>query len=172
MTKNEIGYNPAEHPRTGVDKAFRISLYLKGLDGLLECFGGIFLLLVSPDQINRWAARLTEGELSEDPHDFIANHILKTAHHLTGASLVFGAVYLLAHGVVKLILVVEVLRDHLWAYVALIGVTILFVIYQAYRLAEEFSIGLVLLTVFDLLIIYLTQNEYRRQIEHRAHKSA
>ncbi len=164
---NKLGYNPAESPRTATDKAFRISLYLKGLDGLLECLGGIFLLLINPDQINRWAARLTQGELSEDPHDFIANHILRTAHHLTGPSLVFGAVYLLAHGVVKLILVVEVLRDHLWAYVGLIGVTTLFVIYQCYRIIDKFSIGLLLLTLFDLLIIYLTQNEYRRQISHR-----
>ena len=100
----KLGYNPAEHPRTATDKAFRISLYLKGLDGLLECLGGILLLIISQDQINRWATRLTQGELSQDPHDFIANHILKTAHHLTGASLIFGAVYLLAHGVVKLVL--------------------------------------------------------------------
>ena len=169
----KLGYNPAEHPRTATDKAFRISLYLKGLDGLLECLGGILLLLVNPDQIDRFARWLTQGELSQDPHDFIANHILKTAHSLTGASLVFGAVYLLAHGVVKLVLVVEVLRDHLWAYIGLISVTALFVIYQVYRLTDKFSISLTLLTLFDLLIIYLTQKEYRRQIEHRAgaHKS-
>src|SRR5665213_2023176 len=155
-------YNPAEHPRTATDKAFRISLYLKGLDGLLETVGGILLLLINPDQINHWAARLTEGELSEDPHDFIANHILKTAHSLTGESLAFGAAYLLAHGVVKIILVAEVLRDHLWAYKALIGVTALFVVYQLYRLTDKLSVGLILLTVFDLIIIYLTQNEYRK----------
>jgi len=162
-SKPAMDYNPAEQPRTATDKAFRISLYLKGLDGLLECLGGVLLLLINPDQINHWAARLTQGELSEDPHDFIANHILKTAHHLTGASLVFGAVYLLSHGVVKLVLVVEVLRNHLWAYLGLIGVTSLFVIYQLYRLLEEFSLGLTLLTVFDLAIIYLTQKEYRQR---------
>lgn len=151
------------------DRAFHISLLLKGLDGLLECIGGVFLLLINPEQINRWAQRFTEGELSQDPHDFIANHILKTAHHLTGASLLFGALYLLSHGVVKLILVVEVLRNHLWAYVALIVVTALFVVYQVYRIIDQFSLGLFLLTLFDLLIIYLTQKEYRR---HKARQSA
>jgi uncharacterized membrane protein len=144
------------------DRLFHASLLLKGLDGLLECIGGIFLLLIKPEQINAWARSLTEGELSRDPHDFIANHILNTAHELTGASLLFGALYLLSHGVVKLVLVIEVLRGHLWAYLALIAVTGLFVVYQVYRMADEFSIGLFLLTLFDLAIIYLTQKEYRR----------
>jgi uncharacterized membrane protein len=161
---SKIDYNPADHPRTATDKAFRVSLYLKGLDGLLEIIGGTLLLLVRPDQINHWAARLTQGELSGDSHDFIANHILKSAHNLTGASLVFGAAYLLSHGIVKLVLVIEVLRNHLWAYIALIAVTSLFVIYQIYRLTDKFSISLILLTLFDLLIIYLTQKEYRRRV--------
>jgi uncharacterized membrane protein len=167
-SKSEMGYNPAEHPRTATDKAFRISLYLKGIDGLLETAGGIFLLIIRPEQINRFVAWLTHDELSQDPHDLIANHILKTAHHLTGASLAFGAAYLLAHGIVKLVLVVEVIRNHLWAYIGLIGVTALFVVYQVYRMADKFSLGLLLLTLFDLLIIYLTQNEYRRHLARQA----
>ncbi len=164
----KINYNPAEHPRTLTDQAFRISLYLKAVDGLLECLGGVLLLIISPEQINHWAARFTQGELSEDPHDYIANHVLDTAHHLTGSSLKFGAAYLLAHGVVKLFLVVQVLRDRLWAYLALIGVTVLFVVYQLYRLTDKFSIGLILLTILDLGIIYLTQKEYRNQLDGRA----
>jgi uncharacterized membrane protein len=160
---DRLDYNPAEHPKTVTDKAFRVGLYLKGLDGLLEVVGGVLLLLINPDTINRWAARLTQGELSEDPHDFIANHILKSAHGLSGASLAFGAAYLLSHGIIKLILVIEVLRNHLWAYIALITVTSLFVVYQLYRLGTKFSIGLTALTIFDLIIIYLTAKEYSRR---------
>lgn len=145
------------------DRAFRISLYLKGLDGLLELAGGILLLLVKPETIDRLAHTLTQHELSQDPHDFIANHILKSAHELSGASLIFGAVYLLSHGIVKLVLVVEVLRDRLWAYIALIAVLTLFVVYQVYRMAfVRFGLGLLALTLFDLLIIYLTRKEYYR----------
>jgi uncharacterized membrane protein len=156
-----------QHKPDLTDRAFRIGLLFKGLDGLLECIGGIFLLLVKPEQINSWAKTLTEGELSRDPHDFFANHILKTAHDLTGASLIFGALYLLSHGVVKIVLVIEVLRNHLWAYMALIIVTGLFVVYQVYRIADSFSISLFLLTIFDLVIIYLTQKEYRRHLARR-----
>ncbi len=161
---DRLEYNPAEQPQTATDKAFRISLYLKGLDGFLETLGGILLLIVKPEQINHLARWFTQGELSQDPHDFIANHILKSAHHVTGTSLVFGALYLLSHGVVKIFLVYQVLRDRLWAYLALIGVTGLFVIYQVYRLIDKFSMSLFLLTIFDLVIIYLTQKEYRRQV--------
>jgi uncharacterized membrane protein len=172
MKKSDaINYNPAEHPRTATDKAFRVSLYLKGVDGLLEVAGGILLLLVSAQQINRFAHWLTQGELSQDPHDFIASHILNTAHHLTGASLIFGAAYLLSHGIVKIFLVGMVLRDKLWAYLALIAVTALFVVYQVYRLiVDKFSVSLFLLTLFDLLIIYLTEKEYRRHLNR--HKKA
>lgn len=163
--------NPVEHPRDLTDRAFRIGLVLKGLDGLLETLGGILLLIIRPETLSRWASALTHDELSQDPHDFIANHILKSAHNLTGASLAFGAAYLLSHGIVKLVLVFEVWRDHLWAYIGLIVVTILFIIYQIYRMSfVKFSIGLLLLTIFDFIIVYLTQEEYRRQRERLAAK--
>jgi len=152
------------------DRAFRIGLLFKGIDGLIETIGGILLLIIKPDQINHLARWLTQGQLSEDPHDFVATHILKTAHDLTGSSLIFGALYLLSHGVVKIILVFEVLRDHLWAYIGLIGVTALFVIYQVYRITfDKFSVSLFLLTIFDLVIIWLTQKEYRRHLARQEH---
>jgi uncharacterized membrane protein len=144
-TGNHAASIPKKYKEDFTDKAFHLGLLLKGLDGLLECAGGIFLLFVRPEQINHWAQRLTEGELSRDPHDFIANHILNSAHELTGASLLFGALYLLSHGIVKLILV-----------------TAIFIVYQVYRIADQFSAGLFLLTIFDFIIIYLTQKEYRR----------
>lgn len=164
--------NPAEHPKDLTDHAFQVGLLLKGLDGLLETLGGVLLLVISPDQISHWAERLTQGELSKDPHDFIANHVLDTAHHLSGASLAFGAAYLLSHGLVKLILVEEVWRDRMWAYIGLIVVTSLFVVYQLYRIfLVKFSFSLSLLTVFDFIIIFLTTVEYRRQIARKAQTS-
>jgi uncharacterized membrane protein len=152
-----------------LDDVFKISLYLKSLNAILEILGGIFLLIITPDTINHWARALTEGELSQDPHDFIANHILKTAHHLTGASLTYGAIYLLVHGVVKLFVIIQVLRGRLWAYKALMIVLGIFVIYQTYQMIMKFSAGLLVLTIFDLLIIYLTAKEYKKHTE--IHKS-
>lgn len=145
------------------DKAFRTGLFLKALNGLLETIGGLLLLIVKPEQINHFVNWLTADELRSDPHDFIASHLVNSANHLTGSSLVFGSVYLLSHGIIKLVLVIEVLRDHLRAYLALIVVTSLFVVYQLYDLIfVKVTISFILLTIFDFLIIYLTQKEYRR----------
>ena len=67
----------------------------------------------------------------------------------------------------KIILVWEILHDRLWAYAGLIYLTIGFMVYQVYRFSYSHSIGLVLLTVFDAVIVYLTVVEYRKR-RHQA----
>jgi uncharacterized membrane protein len=145
-----------------VERAFKVSLWLKFADGVLECLGGVSLLFFKTDQLTNWVTRLTQHELSTDPHDFIATYLLNFTHQLTAGALVFGAFYLLSHGIIKIVLVIEVFRRHLWAYIGLIVVTAGFVIYQAYRLTLGLNVGLILLTAFDLIVIYLTQREYRK----------
>jgi uncharacterized membrane protein len=103
-------------PRDLLDQTFEVGIILKGLDGVLEVIGGLLLLVVSPATIDRLVTSLTQHELSEDPHDLLATHLLKTAHGLTGAAVLFGAVYLLAHGLVKVVLVAALLKNQLWAY--------------------------------------------------------
>src|SRR3954452_6609603 len=100
MSKKTAEYNPAEYPRDLTDKAFRVGLWGKFINGSLECIGGVLLLLISPETINHLAKTLTESELSRDSNDYVANHILNSAHELTGASLIFGAAYLLSHGII------------------------------------------------------------------------
>jgi len=82
--------------RDPLDRIFEIGIILKGLDGVLEAIGGLLLLAVTPATINRLMVRLTQHELSEDPHDFIARHLLGYTHALTGSAVIFAAVYLLA----------------------------------------------------------------------------
>jgi uncharacterized membrane protein len=108
-------------PRDLLDQTFEVGIILKGLDGVLEVLGGLLLLMVSPATINRVVTSLTQHELSEDPHDILATHLLKTAHGLTGSAVLFGAVYLFAHGLVKVVLVAALLKNRLWAYPWMIG---------------------------------------------------
>jgi uncharacterized membrane protein len=150
-------------PRGLLDWTFEIALVLKGLDGVLELVGGIVLLVVPRARLVGWAAALTQHELSEDPQDFIATHILDSAHRLTAGGLTFAAVYLLTHGVVKVVLVAAVLRDKLWAYPWMIGFLLVFIVYQVYRFALKPGWGLALLTVFDAFIVWLTWREYRKR---------
>jgi uncharacterized membrane protein len=89
--------------------------------------------------------------------------LLHAAGSLTGSSLEFGALYLVSHGVVKIALVAALLANRLWAYPWMIVFLIAFIAYQIYRTTFAFSIGLVALTVFDLVVVWLTYEEYRKQ---------
>ena len=83
------------------DDTFKVSVTLKGIDGALEIASGAALLFVRPATLDHIARSLTEHELSQDPHDFIARHILKSAGHLTHDGTLFAAIYLLSHGIAK-----------------------------------------------------------------------
>lgn len=104
---------------------------------------------------------MTAHELAQDPHDFIASHLLHSASQLSRSSTVYGGVYLLTHGMAKVVLVALVLRDKLWAYPLMMGLLLVFIVYQVYRLTYGISVGLIILTLFDLLVVLLTWREYR-----------
>jgi uncharacterized membrane protein len=146
-----------------LDRTFEIGVILKGLDGLLEVVGGVLLLIVSPAAINRIVAALTQHELSEDPHDVIATHLLRVTHGLTGSAIGFAAAYLLLHGIVKVVLVLALLRNKIWAYPWLIAFLVAFIGYQLYRIVLDPTLGLSALTIFDALIVWLTWREYQKQ---------
>jgi len=150
-------------PKTRLDKAFEVGILLKALDGSIEIIAGILLLFINVSTINRVATYLTQEELSQDPHDYIANHILQAAHHVSHGSLIFGSVYLLAHGLIKVVLIVEILRNRLWAYPGLIIITSAFMLYQIYQFGYSHSITLLLLTIFDGVVVWLTALEYRKR---------
>jgi len=153
---------------TRLDKFFEVGILLKAVDGLLEIAGGVLLFFIKPEYLNHLATIITQSELSEDSRDLVANAIVHFMGNLGHDSLVFAALYLLSHGIVKVILVVEILRNHLWAYLGLIAVTSGFMIYQIYRFAISYSIPLLLLTIFDAVVVYLTVLEYNKRRYHAA----
>lgn len=143
-----------------LDRTFDITLILKGLDGLVEAIGGALLLVVSPTALNNLVVRLTRAELSQDPKDFVARHLLRLTADLHHTQ-TFGAIYLLSHGIVKIVLVAALLRQQRWAYPVMIAFLIAFIAYQCYRLLYGLSIALLLLTVFDVFVVWLTWREYQ-----------
>jgi uncharacterized membrane protein len=164
---NSPDQSNARPPSRILDRTFRASVILKGLDGALEVVGGLLLLLVSPATIQAIVRSLTQHELSQDPHDFIASHLLRSTHDLSRSTTAFAAIYLLSHGIAKVVLVVAVLRDQTWAYPAIIVLLLGFIAYQMYRLVVDPAVGLLLLTLFDAFVVVLTWKEYQARHGHR-----
>ena len=142
---------------------FRLSVLLKGLDAILEVLGAIALWIVSPGFLASAVHFLTQDEITEDPHDLIANALRHAAARLSLSSEHFMAIYLLAHGIIKIAMVAALLRNRLWAYPVAIFVFTGFIAYQLYRFTLTGGIGLILLTLFDLFLIALIWLEYRAQ---------
>lgn len=147
--------------RSLLESTFRVSLVLKGLDGVLELVGGVLLLMMAPGQIGVIVRTLTQHELAEDPNDLIAGWLMHLAETMTVSVSLFGAFYLLLHGLVKIVLVWAVLKNKLWAYPWMIVFLLIFIVFQTYQLWGSFSWGLLLLTLFDLWITWLTWHEFR-----------
>jgi uncharacterized membrane protein len=152
--------------RDALDKTFDVTLIVKGAYGVVELIGGILLLVIAPATIDRSARWFTQHALAEDPDDLIARHLLHVTGNLHGTQL-FGAVYLLIHGVVKPVIVIGLLRREQWAYYVAFVFLGGFVFYQMYRLTSDPTVWLTLLTIFDLFIIWLTLREYRRMRAER-----
>ena len=159
------------HPSTLLDKIFEGGIIIKGITGGLEFLGGLLLLFVSTDTMRRFIEFVTQRELLEDQHDRFANFLLSTTHHISSGSKVFAIVYLWIHAAIKLIAVIGILKNQLWAYpFSLITLGIL-MLYQVYTIVfVHVTIGMILLTVFDVFILGLIWREFfkARQISGSA----
>lgn len=141
--------------------AFRVSLWFKAVFAATEIVGGIVAFFVTRQFLVQVANAITQGELREDPSDFLANYLRHAVHHFPLSTRYFTAIYLLSHGLIKLWLVVGLLRMRLWYYPTALVVFSLFVVYQLYRFIHTHSLALLFITAVDLVVIGLTWHEYR-----------
>jgi uncharacterized membrane protein len=140
---------------------FKIGVALKGLDGAVEAVVGVALFFTSTASLRNLVDWLTQGELEEDPNDFIANHLVDFFHHLSINTEHFAAIYLLAYGLVKIGLVAGLLREKLWAYPTALIVLGLFLGYQIYRFSHNHSPGLAFVSLLDLIILAVIWRDYQ-----------
>lgn len=155
----------ASSSRTGspgrrLELVYRAGIVLKGVDGLVELAAGLALWLVptlpatllaplertdADDRATRiliaqWAGRL-DSDLASGPHLFVVT-------------------FLLAHGLVKIVLVFCLLREYPWVYPYALAVLGLFAAYQLYAVVLTPGIGLAVLMLLDLVIIWLVWREW------------
>lgn len=148
------------HPTNKFEKIFAGGIIIKGIDGLTELIGGFIFLFVQPATLHHFITFLTAKELGEDPRDHIANILLRAGQHFGAGSKWFAVIYLWIHGIIKLVAVVGILKNQLWAYpFSLITLGIL-TVYQLASIYEKQSIGMILLTIFDIFILWMIWREY------------
>ena len=140
---------------------FLISVWIKGVAGLLETIAGVLCFFITPEALKSVVVSLTAPELSEDPDDWIATTLSRAVQDLSADTTLFAAAYLIIHGLIKLFLVAGLLLGRLWAYPLSLWFLAAFIVYQCYRYTHTHSISLVLLTVFDLAVAFLIWREYQ-----------
>ena len=156
----------SSHQSTSVERKiehtfFLISVWSKGVAGLLETIGGMLLLLIPHTRLNALVVVLTAPELAEDPTDRVALLLQHMVQGLSADTKLFASGYLIVHGIIKVFLVAGLLRRRLWSYPVSLWFLAGFIAYQAYRFYFTHSFWMVLLTIVDLIVAFLIWREYQ-----------
>jgi uncharacterized membrane protein len=141
-----------------IHRVFILGIFIKGLTGILEILGGFLFLFYGT--YSRILVHLTRNELQEDSTGFLARHINYLIPALSHHAQLFGAIYLLIHGVVKIFLFLSLMRKKLWAYPLTNIILILFIVYQTGEFFVTNSPLMLVLTLFDAILVLLTFNEH------------
>ena len=151
MTKTKSG--------KGLHWLFELSIFIKGVDGVLETVGGLLILSVplhSLDTLVRW---LLAHELSES-HDWVARAAEHLLNSLSLDTKLFASIYLIGHGLVKIFLVYALWREKLLAFPAALWFIALFVVYQLYRFTHTHSTALLIFALLDVCVAWFIWREY------------
>ncbi len=142
-------------------RLFLLSVWSKGIVGLVETISGLLLLFIPQTGLNALVVFLTAPELAEDPTDRIATLLQRIVHELAADTKIFVSGYLIIHGVIKVFLVVGLLGRRRWSYSVSLWFLSAFIAYQMYRFLFTHSLWLIGLTVLDLIVAFLIWREYQ-----------
>ena len=143
--------------------AYEVVLLLKATQAFLEIVAGALLYAITTSKALAFILAVAQEELTETPSDFLSNFLTTSAHQMSGSGKFFIIFYLLSHGIIKLVLIIGLFLKKSWAYPAsLIGLGGL-ILYQIYRLITGHSIALLILTIMDIVILWLIWREHRVQ---------
>lgn len=145
---------------------FDISIIGKGIISAAEIVAGLFAFVIPVSVVTGFVGAWAQQELGEEPGDYIATQLDHIAHQLSFASSTFIALYLLSRGLVKLLLIIAMLKNRLWAYPASLALIGAFMAYQCYQIVITHSVLIVLLTLFDFVVVYFIWREYQVLREH------
>ena len=140
---------------------FLLSVWSKGIAGLVETIGGLLLLFIPHSGLNEFVILLTAPELAEDPTDRVAVFLQRMVHELSADTKLFASGYLIVHGIIKVFLVAGLLVRRLWSYPVSLWFLAGFIAYQVYRFFFTHSLWMIALTIVDLIVAFLIWREYQ-----------
>lgn len=148
--------------------AYLIAIIIKGFDGLIETATGLLIATLGSRPIYEFAVWATAPEIARHPESHAVHAIRHGAYGFAHSSHKFAVVYLLAHGILKLGLVVNLLIEHLWIFPVSIAVLLGFISFMAAKLAAHWSPWLFAFAMFDMFTVALIANEWRARWAQRA----
>lgn len=140
--------------------SFEVGILLKAIMAFIELLSGVLLWIFGQRAV-AFAQAVTLSHVSRHPHDRVAAWLEHIAAGFSIHSEQFYALYFVSHGLVKLILVFGLWREVRWAFPTSIVALSGFVVYQLYRYSQTGTVGLLVLSAFDLLLIALIWREFR-----------
>lgn len=148
------------------DFLFRVGLIVKGVDSLFEVIGGA--LFLAPMKLARYMAVLSQHEAFHH-HEVLAGRIDKLADTITLHTHVGEAIYLLIHGLAKVILIIAIFKGKRWGYVGFVGVLAFFMLIELTRAFTAREIVTGVLGLFDAFVVALIWKEYKARYGAGSH---
>ena len=139
---------------------FEASLLIKGTFAAGETLSGLGLLLTPHGVLLGLWAWLTHHQLTQNPTDDMVQWFQHLATIFPVRVQHFYAIYLLAHGLLKFIMVIMLARRILWGYPAAMVILAGFVLYQGTEFVTQGSLVLLALACLDGLMIVLVYREW------------
>ena len=151
--------------RIDKDQLLNIGFYgglsLKAINALIEIIGGLVMLLINHDWLNTIIKVIAIPELREDSGDVIMNYLITISQNTPITTMHSIAIYMLLHGITKLVAIALLWKKKLWAYLPVVGVFALFIVYECYSFMRSYSPIMLAIIIIDLAIIVVVLLEYK-----------
>ena len=150
------------HQRTSLaHRAYLVAISIKGLDGAVELLLGVAVAILGAQRFSAWLISWSAPEIAANPEGHFMHFVRHSADEMAHASTAFVIVYLLVHGVLKLGIAINLLREKKWIYPVAVVVLGGFILFMGYRLSTHWSAWLLCFAGFDVVTLALVINEWR-----------
>lgn len=150
-----------QHRSSLAHRAYLVAIGIKGMDGAIELALGAVVAIVGAQRLYTFLIAWSAPEIAGNPDNHAMQFVRHSANGLAHASTTFVIVYLLAHGVLKLGIAINLLRGKSWIYPVAVAILIGFIVFMSYRLTVHWSAWLFGFAGFDVLTLALVINEWR-----------